>query len=287
MLLSGDDGAGLGGSLENDVLVNGLDGGHIDHPHGDTLRLEGLGGDDRLVDQQAGGDDRHVGAGHHLLALADGELHALLVEYRHRQAAQAQIHRALILGGGPHRGGGLGAVGGVEDHHTGDGAHNADILTALVGGAVLAHRDTGVGGGDLDVQLGVGHRVADLLEGASGGKHRKGGGKHSLAGGGQACGDADHIALGDTGVEEPVGMGYFKHTRLGGGGQVGVHHDDVLPLVAQLHQGGAVGVAGGYSLHFCHRFSPPIPAGWRSAPPSPHRTALCWGQCRAKRTDSP
>ena len=64
-----------------------------------------------------------------------------------------------------------------------------------------------VGGADLDVEVGVGHAVADLLKGASRGEHGKGGGDDGLARGGQTRGDAHHVALGDTAVKEAVGVG--------------------------------------------------------------------------------
>ena len=113
VLLAGDDLAALLGRLQHQLLVQGLDGGHVDDPGGDALLLQGLGGLQGLGHQQAVGDDGHVSSLGEHLALADLELEVLpVVEHGHAGPAEAHVHGAHMLIGGLHHGLGLHVVGG-------------------------------------------------------------------------------------------------------------------------------------------------------------------------------
>src|SRR5699024_2992031 len=157
-----------------------------------------------------------------------------------------QVDRAVVVVSGDHRGAGLHRVGGAQDHHAGDRAHEGDVLAALVGSAVLAHREAGVGHGDLDVQVRVADGVADLVEGAARREHCKGGHKGHVAQRAHAAGGGHHVLLGDAAVKVAVGVGVAEPGRAGGFRQVGVKYDQVVgPLPGQFQQGFTVAVAGG------------------------------------------
>ena len=282
VLLAGDDLSALLGRLQHQLLVQRLDGGHVDDSGADPGFLQGLARLQRLIGEQAGGDDSHVGAVHEHLALADLEGEAiLLVEHRHGGAAEAHVHGALMLIGRLHHGPGLHVVGGGHDHHAGDGAHQGEVLTALVGGPVLAHGDAAVGGTDLHIQVGVADGVANLLKGAAGGKHGEAGGKGDQSHGGGAGGSRHHIRLGDAAVKVAVGERLLEYGGLGGAGQVGVEHDQVGMGGAQLSQRAAIAVPGRDLLHICHLTSPPLLPGGLSARPWRSCTPRRWGPYRA------
>src|SRR5699024_8617951 len=127
------------------------------------------------------------------------------------------------------------------------------VLAALVGRAVLAHRDAAVGGADLDVEAGVGDGVEDLLIGAGGGEHGKAGHKGDQPHGGQAGGHAHHVGLGDAAVKKALGGHFLEHGGTGGDRQVGVQHHQLGVFGGQRLQGSAVAVAGRDVFHFCHK----------------------------------
>ena len=214
----------------------------------------------------------------------------LVVEHGNRQTAKAEVDRALHLVGGTDSGAGFHIVSGADDRHTGDAAHEGKVLTALVGSAVLAHRDAAVGGTDLDVEVRVADGVADLLKRAARGKHGKAGNKGDIAHGGQACSHTHHIALGNAAVKVAAGVSLAEHARLGGSSQIRVqHHQLIVALGGQLFQGIAVTVTGCDLLHFCHLTCPPLPARrrLRSAPAWRWHTRHRWGPCRANPRSSP
>ena len=70
VLLGGDDLAALLGGLEDDLLIQRLDGVDVDDPGVDALGGQLLGSQAGLVDHQAGSDDGNVAALGDLLALA-------------------------------------------------------------------------------------------------------------------------------------------------------------------------------------------------------------------------
>ena len=123
-------------------------------------------------------------------------------------------------------------------------------------GAVLAHRDTGVRGTDLNVEVRVADRVTDLLKGAAGGEHGKGAREGNAAGGRDTGGDAHQVALGNAHIEEAVGAGGLELAGLRGGGQVGVEDHKVIMLVGELDEGLAVAYARGDFLDVCHPRAP-------------------------------
>ena len=249
--------AGLGGALDDQVGIDGLDGVHVDDLGVDTLGSELLGGLESLADHQAAGDDGHIGALAHDNALTQLELVGLgVVDNRRGQTGKAHVHRTVALVGGARHGAGLHIVGRNDNGHAGDDAHKGDILAALVRGAILAHRDTGVRGTDLNVKVRVADGVTDLLKGATGSEHGKGAREGNTTGGRDTGGNTHQVALGDTHVEEAVGASGLKFAGLRGGGQVGVEDHKVIVLVGELDEGLAVAYARGDFLDVCHPRAP-------------------------------
>ena len=287
MLLAGDDLAALLGGLQHQLLIQRLDGGHIDDPGVDALSCQRLTGLDRLIDHQAVGDDGDIVAVTHHFALTDLELEALLMEHRHSQTTHPQIHRALILvsrDGGSLR---LHTVGGADHHHAGDGAHQGEILTALMGSAVLAHGHTAVGSAHFDVQGGIADGVADLLISTTGGEHGEGRSEGSEAAGSQTRRHAHHIRFSDAAVEVPVREFLGEHTGLGRTGQIRIQHDDIIMGLTQSHQALAIPVTGGHFLHICHITCPPIQPASPSIRSWPAHTGRRWAPHHASRPDPP
>ena len=112
-------------------------------------------------------------------------------------------------------------------------------------------------GADLDVEVRIANGVANLLESAAGSEHRKGARKGNATGGGNARSHAHQVGLGDTGVEEAIGIGRLELCRLGSSRQVGIEYDKVVVLGTQLDQGLTIARASGDSLHVCH-YSPSL-----------------------------
>ena len=217
-------------------------------------RFTGLDG---LVSHQTVGNDGDIRTLAQDLALADLEFKAVLMEHRNCQAPHAQVDRPLIfirrLGGRLS----LHAVGGADDDHAGDGAHQRKVLAALVACAVLAHGQTAVCCADLHIQMGIADGVADLLESPPRGEHGKGGREGNEAVGREARRHAHHVRFRNAAVEVTVRVRLGKHAGLGGACQVGVQHHDVLMLRAQGNQAPSVALAGGHFLYICHITCPP------------------------------
>ena len=277
MLLDRDHMAGLGRGGKQGVLVERLDGVHVDDLDGDALGGERVGRLERSGDHEATGDDGRVGALAHHDGAAKFELIVLgVVDHRRGQAAKTQVERAIGGIGATRRSTGLHVVGGDDHRHAGDGAHEGDVLVALVRGAVLAHGNSGMSRADLHIEMRIADGIANLLVGAAGGEHGKGARKGNATGGGDTRGEAHHIALCDAGVIEAIGEGGLELGRLGRSREVGIEDQEVVVLCAKLDQGLAVAHAGGDSLLVCHSFKPPS-----RARPWPARTVRRWGPCRA------
>ena len=279
VLLDGDDLAALFSPFGDARSVDGLDGVDVDDGGGDALACERFRSHQGLVDHEAGREDRDILALAQDIGLADlKRLDHVALENGGGEACKAHIDRAVHLG--DRHGGGLCFVGvrGADDRHAGDGAHEREILDALVAAAVLADADARMGRADFDIEVGIGDGVANLLIGAAGRKHRKRRAVGDEAHRGHTGGNVDHVGLGNAAVVE------FFRVRLGdlaglrGVGEVGVEHDDLIVLFDQFDQRFAVSLTG--CNFISHVLSPPIPS-------KPARAARYLGPCRASRPDSP
>ena len=283
VFLGGDDAAGFLCGLLDQRAVERLDRVHIDHADGNAFFCHRFARGQRHLHHHARGDDGHVAAGGQLDALVQFKLVAgdLVGDGVHRGAAQTQISRAVVvqqrLDGELH----LVTVAGAEDLHTGDDAHECEILDALMRRAVLSDGQTAVRTDDLDVQMRIGDGVAHLLPCAPGGEHGEGVGKGLEAAGGHTGGDAGHVALRDAHVKEPLGVLGRKALGHGRARQIGVENDQLRIFFRQLYERLAVGGAG-CDLS-CHITCPPVPLILLPARPCPVRTARRWEPCHASR----
>ena len=149
------------------------------------------------------------------------------MENRCGQAAEAQVDGAVVIISGDDCGAGLDVIGRAEDDHARDGAHEGDVLAALVGSAVL--------------------------EAAARHEHGKAGHERHVTHGGHAGGYADHVLLGNAAVKVTVRELFAEDLGLGGGGQVGIKDDQVVgALAGKLHQRVAVAYTGGNFFHISH-----------------------------------
>ena len=144
------------------------------------------------------------------------------------QAGKAHIHRALHLIGGLYHLPSLHIVCRTNHGHAGDHPHQGKVLTALVGRAVLANADPGVGSTNLYIQMRIANAVAHLLKGTTGSEHGKAGRKGYQPHGRQTGGHAHHIRLSNATVKVAIRIGFLKNAGLGCAGQVGVQHHQVI-----------------------------------------------------------
>lgn len=98
MVLCGDDGSGLTGTLKDALHINGLYGKHIDHAGLDALGHQLVRGLQRLGHHDAVSHDRHVRPLPQQDALADGELGALRIDLRDLTPGEAHIMYAVGIG---------------------------------------------------------------------------------------------------------------------------------------------------------------------------------------------
>ena len=139
------------------------------------------------------------------------------MEHLSSQAGKAHIHRALHLIGGLDHLPCLHIVCRTNHGHAGDRPHQGKVLTALVGRAVLANADPGVGSTNLYIQMGIADAVAHLLKGTTGSEHGKAGRKgyqpHGRQTGGHALQLVKIIAVNGDHIKAK-GL-YFLINRLG------------------------------------------------------------------------
>ena len=250
MLLTGNDGTGLLCFRNDEILIQRLDGVDVDNGCGDALSCQQLACCQSLLYLDTRCDQGYVRAIRQLHAAADLEFVVLIEDYRNSHTAETEIAGTLHLDSGLHSQTCFHSVGGIQNGHTGDGAHEGQILVALMGSAVLTDGDARVGSTDLHVGVRIADGVADLLIGAASRKHSEGGCKRDLAGQRKADSHVDHVVLSDTAIEETIGECLLEGAGLGSGRQIGVQNHQILILGTKFSQRVTVRFTG--SNLFCH-----------------------------------
>ena len=236
VLFRRDDATGLVHAAEDGFFVEGFDGMYVNNFCADTLLGEFVGGLEGVPYEVAGGDEGDIGAFVHHHGLADDERLVGGGEVRNGGASETEIDGSDVLGSG--EGGllGLVVVAGVDHHHVREHLHQAEVLHHLVGGAVLAHGDTGVGGGDFHVKVGVGGHHTDLVIDAAGDETCEGAGERHFAAEGETGGDADHVGFRDAGLDEPFGKFLDKITHLETADHIGAEGENIGVAVTRFQQ---------------------------------------------------
>ena len=257
-LFAGDDRAGFKGSVQDQVLVEGLDRVDIQHARGNAFRREDLTRCSCHGYHHAGRGDGNVVASRDQSALAKLEAVAgkLICEDLRGRAGKAEIGGAVVIQQGFDSQAHLVAVAGIDDQHAGDLAHEGKVLGALMGRTVLADRNAAVRADDLDIQVRISDGIAHLLIGAAGREHRKGAGKGLEPGCRQTGSDADHVALCDAAVEEPFRIGSGKILRLCRLGKVRIQDNQFRILFCKVYQRFSESAA--CCDLSCHISSPPV-----------------------------
>ena len=104
-----------------------------------------------------------------------------------------------------------------------------------MGSAILAHGDAGMGGGNLDVEVGVGAGHTDLVVHAARDEARESTGKGNLATQRQTCGNANHVGLRNAGLDESFRKFFDEIAHLQTANHIGTKGKDIGIFAAGFH----------------------------------------------------
>ena len=127
-----------------------------------------------------------------------------------RKPPETKIYGAVVLYCRLNRRHCLYMVGRVYYNHTGNGAHNPDVLKALMRCAVLTHGDTGVCCAYFYIKARICHAVSYLLKRAPRGKHCKRAYKYRFTGRCNTRCGGNHISLRNTRIYKTLRKFLFK-----------------------------------------------------------------------------
>ena len=235
--------------------VEGLDPTGVDDCRGDAEFFQFLGGGEGEFAHVAEREDGRACAVPQNLGFADLE-ELRFFRWNSSRAGAARVADgggAFVVGDRPEHVGELGLVLGLHVDDAGDGSQVADVEEAVVRGAVVAGEASAVHAeGDIEIlQRDVvnDHVVGALHEGAV----NRDEGLHALRG--EATGEKRGVFLGDTNIEEPVGVALRKMDEAGAGGHGSGDGGDLVVRVGEVGEffaeefgigrgGGGDGLAG-------------------------------------------
>ncbi len=142
--------------------------------------------------------------------LAGNELVVVAMQHRHFVTVHPDIDRAGVLNGITRNGAGLHGIGRGKHLQVAKSAGNGDVIGTVVSSTQRPVGKAGVQAEHFDVGFGVANIVLHLFIRAGKQERRGVGGKHRAAAQCHSRRHADHILLGDTDVDHPIGKGFFK-----------------------------------------------------------------------------
>ncbi len=186
-----------------------------------------IGRPHRHLDQRAAGDHRDVVAGAQLHGAAEPE-RGLRIAHRRflRAAAESKVDRPVDVERGQRGLIGFVDVGGDDDRHVRQAAHQRQILERMMRAAGHAKRDAARGSADHHALIRVGDVVAHLLHAARGDERRIGAHVGTQAGGRETGRDADRVLLGDAHLDEAIAIAF----------DVGTDPEQILSVGGQHHR---------------------------------------------------
>ena len=202
-----------------------------------------IGGNQRIVDENAARDDRYVVTFPEHLRLADFERRFVGRDHGRFLAAEPQIDRPPHLGERDRRFFRLHGIARNDDRHVRNDAHDGDVFDRLMRRAVGTDRDAGVRARDLDVGFVERHDRAHLLPRTPGIEHRVARDPRNLSHRREAAGHRDEHLLGDADLDVLLRMRLLKAFESRRFGKIGTDAEHVAIARSGLDQSLAEPVA--------------------------------------------
>ena len=259
MLFHGHYLAGLLGAVNDDLLVQRLDGTDIYNLCTDAFLFQHLCCTQSGIYADTSGYDGYILTFTDYGSLTDLEMITrMIIDHGYCSTSETNIYRSFIFQSGTNSGSCFHIIGRAHYYHAGNGTHQSNILVTLVGSAVLTYGDTCMGRTDLDIQMRVTDRVTYLFKSTSCCEHCKRAYEGNLTYQRQSCSHTHHVGLCDTAVDVAVGICLTEDSGLGSCCQVGIQYYQIGEFFCQLLQGVAVTFSGCDLFHgiFCHYCSP-------------------------------
>ena len=276
MLFRHDHAAGFRSRREDGSLIERLHGIRVDNLRLDSLFGQMVGRNQRFVHFDTARNDGHVGAFAQRPGSADLQGAARFVDAGDGSTAHAHVHRSRRLRRQLQRGNARIVVRRHEHAHVRQHAHERNVLEHLMAAAVRTDGNARMRRGNLDVQVRIADRIANLVVNAPRTEHSKGARERHVARQGQTSRHVDHVLFGNADVEKAGFVLFCRRGELlrrGGTGQVGVDGHDRHARHRKLRQSRAEGSARRFLLS-CH-VRPPSCSGRTGQSPALQASALC------------
>ena len=174
MLLNGNNLSGLLCAVNDDLFIKGLDGADVDNLCADAVCCQLFCCSESGVYADTGSYDGNVLTLANYGSLADLKLViGSVVDHRNCCTAESDIYRALMLKSCTNCCLCLNIICRAHNYHSGNGAHESDVLVTLMGCSVLTNGYTCMGSTDLNIEVGITDGVSYLLKCTSCCKHCK------------------------------------------------------------------------------------------------------------------
>src|ERR1035441_2403862 len=203
----------------------------------DAHFLEFFASHQSLPDQMSGGKYRYIFAFIHEDGFTDFKGLIGRGEDGNGRSPEAKIYRTHIVCNGKRGGFSLVVIAGIDDHHSGQHFHQADVFKNLMRSPILAQSKPGMRGANLYILAGISDALANLIIDSAGREIRKSARERNLAANGQSGSDAHHICLRNAHLEEAIRELLFKGIHLQRACEIGTKRDDigVLPARSEEH----------------------------------------------------
>ena len=244
--------------------VERLDDWRIDDRGDDAVLFQCAPRRQRGRDHHASRDDQRIAASAPAQDLRSGKIEAVvgLKDNRRFTALKAHINGPKMVGDQVYRLGDLKRVGGLDNRHARERAHQRNIVDRLVAGS-SGTRQPRHEADDLDVQPGIGDRHRDLIVASARAEDSERVDENDMARSREACGDSDHVRFSRPDVDEALADRVAEHVGLGLTREVGPKTNDLRVSTRDRQQRLAVRLQDRL-VRRIKQETPPVPHSWRA-----------------------
>ena len=270
VVFNGDDTAGFFCCLQDSVLVDRLDGVHVENSCRDVVVcFQNFCSLNSLIYAGTASDQSDVVAFDHFDCFAHFEAVVVGVVNDHVETAvDTDIERTRGVCRGANRKTGFDAVCRADKSHVDEAADCSEVFDGVVGGTCLTEGSAAVGADDFNVYVLIANVGVNLIQSPQRGENAEGRSERNKTAFCHTCGDADKVLFRNTDVEESLREFCFEVADFGGAGKVGRQSDYVRIFFAEFDESSAVnfsscefrGLIGCISKSACHDYLPSFSA---------------------------
>ena len=174
----------------------------------------------------------------------------IIIDNRNSKTAKSHVNRTYMLISCLYHCFCFNIIRRACNNHSRNCTHKCKILAALVRSTILTNGNSAVGSTNLNIQLRISNRVANLLKSTSCSKHSKSTCERHFSSCCDSGSNSHHVALCNTAVDMTLRECFLKDSGLCSCSKVSVQNNQIIMFFSKFYESVTITCSGGNLLYF-------------------------------------